>query len=680
MDAGGTLAKLLALTGQIGELDLLLARFRQIRNGLPMMGDWKWATEMRAWVRRHPNEAYKCGLYCLDQLGRLTQPAQFIPKNITETDSSTNGFTAADLLTVAGRVGLRVHAALLGDTNDLPVPCILHLRSEHFVFLRERRGSFYEVVDPVNYGPRWLLASEILEEATGCVIVSDASPPANAASLVGMTSSAATQYRGRCHGGTMQDGTDHGGCVDCPCPPGTWFGSNDDDNGSGQSGVFDRILAITNAVGQVEFYGLINDYGGSDWVTASAPTNTPVGTLDTDPTEMSQRNTYHWNAQQFAPYVSTDLASFTYSIFMQGRIRHWLASTDPGYTHFDTLSSEQLASPDGTTLGQTTWYDYIGKPPPVNYEIGAQVLPSVIARVMPDGSTWYQYFEYLTNGRPTKAVEAWIDSGTVQTRTNIFVYAANNIDLIASTNALGTRILANSYNAYHQIVTNFDALGQVTTNGYSSTSFQITSSQKPSGLITLYAYNGNHRLQSVIDLPVNRTNSYTWNADGTMATRTDPLNMVETYFWDSLHRLTGTSDTRGSTTNLYYVLSGVPYPNSSGGTAILDRTATKDRLGNWISYVYDGARRKIAETNANGVVTGYGYCGCGSVNSVTNAWNTPVQEVTTFNFDNQGRLTNTLLADGGNQRQLRNRCLWLRSRRRSRIAHGWKKSDDTVGL
>jgi hypothetical protein len=157
MDAGGTLAKLLALTGQIGELDLLLARFRQIRNGLPMMGDWKWATEMRAWVRRHPNEAYKCGLYCLDQLGRLTQPAQFIPKNITETDSSTNGFTAADLLTVAGRVGLRVHAALLGDTNDLPVPCILHLRSEHFVFLRERRGSFYEVVDPVNYGPRWLL-------------------------------------------------------------------------------------------------------------------------------------------------------------------------------------------------------------------------------------------------------------------------------------------------------------------------------------------------------------------------------------------------------------------------------------------------------------------------------------------------------------------------------------------
>ena len=64
-----------------------------------------------------------------------------------------------------------------------------------------------------------------------------------------------------------------------------------------------------------------------------------------------------------------------------------------------------------------------------------------------------------------------------------------------------------------------------------------------------------------------------------MATHTDPRNMVETYFWDDLHRLTGTSDSRGATTNLYYVLSGTAFPNSSGGTAILDLTATRDRLG-----------------------------------------------------------------------------------------------------
>ena len=61
-------------------------------------------------------------------------------------------------------------------------------------------------------------------------------------------------------------------------------------------------------------------------------------------------------------------------------------------------------------------------------------------------------------------------------------------------------------------------------------------------------------------------------------------------------------------------------------------------MGHWTSYVYDGLRRKIAETNANGVVTGYSYCDCGAVSSITNAWGTAAQEVTTFKFDNQGRL------------------------------------------
>jgi RHS repeat-associated protein len=360
---------------------------------------------------------------------------------------------------------------------------------------------------------------------------------------------------------------------------------------------------------------------------------------------MAQRNTFYWNAQQFSPYVGTGLLSFDYSIFKQGRIRHWLAATDPTYTHFDTLSIEQAPSADGATDGQTTWYDYAGKPIGVNYEIGTQTMPSVIARVMPDGSTWYKYFRYLTNGLPTLSLEAWMDSGTVHTRSNVWVWAANNADLLSWTNANNVQVTSNQYNSFHQVVTNFDALGQVTTNGYDSITHLITSSKDPAGLVTLYAYSASRRLQSAVDLPVNRTNTFTWNSDGTLATHTDPRNMVETFFWDSLQRPTGTSDSRGSTTNLYYILSGSAFPSSSGGAAILDLTASRDRLGNWTSYLFDGLRRKLRETNVNGVVTGYAYCDCGSVSSVTNAWNTPEQEVTTLNFDNQGRLLYTTFAD-----------------------------------
>jgi RHS repeat-associated protein len=419
-------------------------------------------------------------------------------------------------------------------------------------------------------------------------------------------------------------------------------------------GSFDRVVWVTNAVGTIELYAQLNSYGGTDWpdfATSQVPTNTPLGTLDTDPGvgHRQERNTFYWNAQQLAPFVAIPLSQFTWTNQLKdARIRHWLASADDVYTHWLALSAEQAPSPDGVAEGEITFYDYIGKPSGVDYEVGVQVMPSVIARVMPDASTWYQYFTRLTNGLPTSVTEVWMGSGTVHSRTNVFVYAANNIDLVAWTNALGVRAVSNVYNAYHEVVTSYDALGQVTTNGYDATTHQITSSLAPSGLATLYSYNGSHRLLSVVDLPINRTNSYTWNSDGSLATSTDPRGLVETYFWDGLHRLTGTSDSRGTTTNLYYILSGTPLPNSSGGTAILDLTRSKDRLGNWTSYVYDGIQRRITETNANGVVTAYSYCDCGSVKSVTNAWNTPVQQVTTYNFDNQGRLTYTAYGDSYN--------------------------------
>ena len=197
--AGGSLARLLVVTGQLAELDALVALVATPGSDIIGGSDWIWARETRNYVQKHPTDYYKCGLYCLDMLGRTTQSGQFLPKNVDETLSSTNGFTAADLLTVAARAGLRVHAAAFTDTNNIPVPCVLHLRSEHFVFVRERRGAFYNVVDTVAYGPRWLTADEIVAEATGCVLVSDVVPPSASNTLIPIDAATAANYRGRCH-------------------------------------------------------------------------------------------------------------------------------------------------------------------------------------------------------------------------------------------------------------------------------------------------------------------------------------------------------------------------------------------------------------------------------------------------------------------------------------------------
>jgi len=64
------------------------------------------------------------------------------------------------------------------------------------------------------------------------------------------------------------------------------------------------------------------------------------------------------------------------------------------------------------------WFDYIGKP--TNYARGTQIQPAVMARVMPDGSAAYQYFQRLTYGLPTQFVEKWASGNTALFRTNTF--------------------------------------------------------------------------------------------------------------------------------------------------------------------------------------------------------------------------------------------------------------------
>ncbi|HEX5221928.1 MAG TPA: hypothetical protein VFZ59_20365, partial [Verrucomicrobiae bacterium] len=296
------------------------------------------------------------------------------------------------------------------------------------------------------------------------------------------------------------------------------------------------------------------------------------------------------------------------------------------------MSWEQKPSPDGSTEGLVTWYDYAGKNPsyPEKVPIGAGTqMPSVIARVLPDGNTWYQYFEYNAIGHQTKMVETYTQpNASIGTRTNTFTYAGNGVDLVLHIGPQGEQVVSNYFgNAYHQVDASYDALNQETKFTYNA-SRQLTSIHTPGGLTTTNIYftsgDAEDRLQKTIDLEINRTNSYTYSGD-LVYSHTDERGLTVTNYWDGLSRLTGRKYPDGTTTSNIYTA--------------LDITATKDRMGFWSYAAYNGIRQKVAETNANGVVTRYGLCDCGALMSITNAWNTPVQLVTSFGYDLQGNRT-----------------------------------------
>jgi RHS repeat-associated protein len=387
-----------------------------------------------------------------------------------------------------------------------------------------------------------------------------------------------------------------------------------------------RSVLITQPDGGHQLYVYQDSTPGlpPSYPTAQVPVTSPfANTFDTN--NLDLHNSFYWGPRQYANLSTTNMASFTTNDFFKGRMDHWLSSTyrTPG----DTLSMERQPSPDaaGTIEGQKTWYDYAGKTN--NAFEGTQVLPLFIAQILSDGTT--RFTRSLRNGigAVTSDTSTYsVSSGsTVLLRTNSYVYDPAGIDLFATTNALGVLVSSNIYNGNHEVITNYDALNEITTYTY-DTSNRLTSVTSPTGLITTNTYGGDGFLTQQIVVGFT-TNSYTYT-NGLVYTHTDGRGLTTTNTWDNLQRLRRVDYPDGTfITNTYQNLSLV---------------SSLDRLGFTNSYGYDSMQRKIAETNAMGNYTIYNYCTCGSLDSIRD----PAGNLTYFYCDNLSRATNTVYVDG----------------------------------
>lgn len=419
--------------------------------------------------------------------------------------------------------------------------------------------------------------------------------------------------------------------------------------------VFDEGMQITHPDGSGELYGSISDYGtfpgNTDWPNFSSGqipgySDAPVNTPDTG--ERQQRNSFHWTRAQFAQLTHA-VDALTWDDLKLGRIRHWLNTTD--LANSGTLSLEQAPSPDGTTEGAIAWLDYVGKPSGTNSINGTQIRPAISAEVRPDGTTAWTYYQRNSLGLVTQQIEKWVSSGTALYRTNTYAYDANGTDLVYHTRPDGVTDVGYAYdqaNQPHLPIRMTNALGEITTYAYlTDGTHRLSTRQTPAALLSTHTYGTDKRLASVVDsisgTPL-RTNSYTWRY-GNLWTQTDPRALTVTYTYDYLNRLTRTDYPDSTYTQEAYGV-GTAYPASTGSTNILDRTAHRDRLGNWNYTGYDALRQVSSLTNARSVVTGFGYCLCGAVTSVTNAYGSAAPEITAYTYDYQGHRTGTTYPDG----------------------------------
>jgi RHS repeat-associated protein len=379
-----------------------------------------------------------------------------------------------------------------------------------------------------------------------------------------------------------------------------------------------RVVRITEPNGQKQLF-------------AYCPTNTP-GVSDASvfagSDDATVRNSFHWNRAQYdaiSQAGQTDpLNNMSDADYLLAETRHWLIGTDEAtglQSVTDTLDAKgSAADANGNRVVEA--FEYEG-------QTGALV--GNLRRISDHWTAVGQTISITRNelGRATNIVYFNSDGKTCS-YTNTFDGSGRYLQRIDGQQGE----LVRGY-GYDSAITNLlvsvtNAVGDVIryTHVTNNNLLRVTSVTFPTLLVRSNFYTSGF-LNDTIDVGF-RTNLFTYE-NGNEKTHTDELGLAVTNSYDALNRLTNVSFPDG--TSVAYTYSN------------LDIIAVKDRLGHTNRYVYNNVRQLVAVTNANGAVTEFTYCGCGSPSTVKR-WNGTTALTDSYFYDMAGRLTNATYADG----------------------------------
>jgi RHS repeat-associated protein len=171
-----------------------------------------------------------------------------------------------------------------------------------------------------------------------------------------------------------------------------------------------------------------------------------------------------------------------------------------------------------------------------------------------------------------------------------------------------------------------DAAGQTNFFGYNAYG-QLTALTNALNQTVTMSYDTNGYLTNILGSLPGSTTSFTYDGYGRVRTVTDSQGNSVTTSYDAADRATNVTYLDGS-------YEQVVYNN-------LDPVLSRDRNGHWTSMAYDPLRHLTDTYDNGGHHTQFGWCGCGSLESITD----PMGRVTAWVRDLQGRVTTKINPD-----------------------------------
>jgi RHS repeat-associated protein len=368
-----------------------------------------------------------------------------------------------------------------------------------------------------------------------------------------------------------------------------------------------RVLDITYPLGEKERVEFKEDPLPVPDIEPVVPSGMTISNYD-----MNSETTYYWNKKAMRE-ASGD--------YLKATMYRWLRG-NTAIGNEDDYTSNFIHSVK-KPFENRIWYNYEGQTisDAVNNEMSSS--PSKIGRVLDDGTTQLTQFSYNILGGVTKSIDPL-------GREDTFIYAANNIDLLAArqTNGnLNEMLFKATYNDQHLPLTIKDASGQSTTFTYNTNGQPLTITNAL-GETTTLEYDGAGYLTNITGAIPGSTYSLTYDGYGRPRTITDPDNYTITYDYDAMDRPTL-----------------ITYPDNTYEQIVynkLDATDFRDRIGRWSHITYDSLQRVSIMEDALGRISQFIWCSCGSMSEIID----PLKNITLFTRDLQGRATSKTYADG----------------------------------
>jgi RHS repeat-associated protein len=381
---------------------------------------------------------------------------------------------------------------------------------------------------------------------------------------------------------------------------------------SSQDGPGSRIVQVTDPLGQTERV----EYQANLPSLPAQETTVPAATgLSLNNQNLNLFDGFYWDKKPFADATASGAIPGSPAFYAFARETHWA---------LDLRGVSATASSEKAALESRVWYNFQGQANPDFVDPSGTTLPSATARLLDDGTTQLYQKTYNANGFATQSIDP------VGRQTN-YVYDPNNgIDLLQTTQRNGAnneQLFAATYNALHLPLASTDAAGQTTTTTYNSFGQPLTI-KNPKNEVTTMAYDPNGFLLSVTGAIPGSTTTFTYDPVGRVKTTTDSEGYTVTNAYDNLNRLVQQT-----------------FPDGTTRTTVYDRLtvgSTTDRLGRTTSYVNDALGRVIQTTDPLGRIIHQTWCSCGSLQTLTDGSG----NVTTWNYDTQGRVTSKVYADG----------------------------------